>query len=511
MPTVDPLPVLGKMSRESVFELLQAELCRRSLWEFVQGAWHIHHPHIPLVESRPMRIICDHLEAVTAGQIQNLLLNIQPGFAKSLIVSVYWPAWEMIRWPEFAYLCVGALKDVVLRDAVRMHQVIDSPWYRRAFFPSWEWSAEQDAKGYYTNTVGGGRMSRSVGMQITGLRGNRRIVDDPIDAGDAARDSARMEQTNHWLGAAFSNRKSSKTDPLVMIMQRLHEIDPSWWMLENESDVVHVMVPNEWDGVRRHSVLGPYEWRTEEGELACEELCDNDETDRLRKVLEDDYDGQYQQLPIPRSGQIFVEENFRYWRLQDLPKFDTVISSWDLNNLKTKKATKDTDPVGGHIWGRSGEDFYLLWRYNRKIGLADSIDMMAMSIEKWAEHCEAIGVAEGTPIRKLVVEGKANGPAAVAVLQGKFGEQNVDSIPVQGEDKVQRARAYETTVRDGHVYLPPVKDDEGMPLTRHRWVKEEFIPLVTGFPRKRHDEDVDVMTQSLHWFSLNRPSGFRSW
>jgi hypothetical protein len=503
MTKTDPVALFSRMERGEVYDAIQAEICTRSLWEFVKDAWHVHHPHIPLVESRPMRIICDHLEAVTAKQIRNLLLNIQPGFAKSLIVSVYWPAWEMIRWPHFQYLCVGALKDVVLRDAVRMQDVINSEWYQSAFIPQWTWSKYQDAKGYYVNTVGGGRMSRSIGMQITGLRGNRRIVDDPIDAGDSKRDSARMEQTNDWLGAAFSNRKSSKLDPLVMIMQRLHEIDPSWWMLENETDVEHVMVPNEWDGVTRYSCLGGYEWRTEEGELACDELCDADETARLKKVLEDDYDGQYQQLPIPKSGQIFQEEYFQRWDPKDLPEFDTIITSWDLNNLKQKRATKDTDPVGGQTWGRAGEDYYLLWRYNRKIGLADSIEAIKKNAADWTGDDLPLKVMR--PLSRVLIEGKANGPSAVAVLQSDPQiARLVESVPVQGEDKGQRARAHERTARDSHIYLPPKS-------SRYAWVDAEWIPLVCGFPRKRHDEDVDCLSQALLWFTQNRAGGFRSW
>lgn len=499
----NPVSLLGKMTREEVYDRIVAEQCKRNLWRFVQGAWHVHHPHIPLIESRPMRIICDHLEAVTAKEIRNLILNIQPGFAKSLIVSVYWPAWEMIRWPHYSYLCVGALKDVVLRDAIRMHQVIDSPWYQAAFMPQWDWSKEQDAKGYYTNTVGGGRMSRSVGMLITGLRGNRRVVDDPIDAGDAKRDSARMEQTNEWLGAAFSNRKSTMTDPLVMIMQRLHEIDPTWWMLENESDVEHVMIPNEWDGVKRYSCLGGYEWRTEHGELACEELCDADETARLKKVLEDDYDGQYQQLPVPKYGQIFQLDYFNRWTPGKLPKFDCVIDSWDLNNLKEKKASKDTDPVGCGRWGRSGDDYYLLWRYNRLIGLADSISAIRKAIEDWPEFRERLGLPDTVLLRRALIEGKANGPSAVAVLQADpvIGRL-IESRPVQGETKPQRAKAHEHTIAGGHIYLPPKQHP-------YEWVDLEWLPLVCGFPRKRHDEDVDCLTQALLWFTENKPTGLR--
>jgi predicted phage terminase large subunit-like protein len=478
------------MSREEVYAAIQGELCRRSLWEFVKGAWHVHHQHIPLVENWHMRVICEHLEAVSRGDIINLLINIQPGLAKSLLVSVYWPAWEMAKFPHYQYLCVGAVDAVVLRDARRMHEVIDSPWYQQAFIPQWGWSKTQDAKGYYTNTAGGARMSRTVNQTITGLRGNRRIVDDPIDAADAHLGRVKMEQTCDWLGRAFSNRKNSPDDPLVMIMQRLAELDPAAWMLESEANVEHLMIPNEFDGETRYTSLGPYDPRGEVGDLVCPTLCDKQETDRLKRLLEDDYDGQYQQLPVPKSGVVFQEDHFDFWTDDTLPEFDRLVGSWDLNNLKRAMATKDTDPVAGHLWGAAGDDRYLLARYHGKIGLAATVEKIRRQVERWPD------------ISKVLIEGKANGPSAVAMLSTDPGiARRLESIPVQGETKEQRALSALAGLR-GRIYLPDPNE--------YPWVRLNFLPEVLGFPRKRHDDDVDAMTQALIWLMVSNKGGLWS-
>jgi hypothetical protein len=49
-----------------------------------------------LVEGWPLEAICLHLEALTFGDIPSnrLLINVPPGFTKSLLVGVFWPAWE---------------------------------------------------------------------------------------------------------------------------------------------------------------------------------------------------------------------------------------------------------------------------------------------------------------------------------------------------------------------------------------------------------------------------------
>ena len=48
---------------------------------------------VPYLHGRVIEAICEHLEAVTAGQIRRLLINVPPGTAKSLLASVFWPAW----------------------------------------------------------------------------------------------------------------------------------------------------------------------------------------------------------------------------------------------------------------------------------------------------------------------------------------------------------------------------------------------------------------------------------
>jgi hypothetical protein len=41
----------------------------------------------------------DQLEAVTAGEIKRLLINMPPRYAKSTCVSIMWPTWVWAREP----------------------------------------------------------------------------------------------------------------------------------------------------------------------------------------------------------------------------------------------------------------------------------------------------------------------------------------------------------------------------------------------------------------------------
>ena len=75
-------------------QLQEALLTRRaavSLRAFVEQAWPVLEPITPFVPNWHIDLVCEHLEAVTAGAIRQLLITMPPRSMKSLLVSVLWP------------------------------------------------------------------------------------------------------------------------------------------------------------------------------------------------------------------------------------------------------------------------------------------------------------------------------------------------------------------------------------------------------------------------------------
>src|SRR4051812_26915409 len=62
---------------------IEAEDCRRSLDELLDAGWPSVEPGEPYRDSRHVPAIREHLQAVTAGQILELVVNIPPGLMKS--------------------------------------------------------------------------------------------------------------------------------------------------------------------------------------------------------------------------------------------------------------------------------------------------------------------------------------------------------------------------------------------------------------------------------------------
>ena len=92
-------------------ELIRAELDRRRSREdaaelsenlrlFVREAWKVLKPAEKYLHNWHIDAICDHLEAVSRGEILRLQIWVPRGTMKSLNVSVLWPAWEWTRNPN---------------------------------------------------------------------------------------------------------------------------------------------------------------------------------------------------------------------------------------------------------------------------------------------------------------------------------------------------------------------------------------------------------------------------
>jgi hypothetical protein len=77
-----------------------------------------------------MEGVCEHLEHVTSGELRRLLINVPPGFMKSLLVCVFWPAWSWLRHPHTRWLMTSYAQDFAHRDSTRTRDLIRSEWYQ---------------------------------------------------------------------------------------------------------------------------------------------------------------------------------------------------------------------------------------------------------------------------------------------------------------------------------------------------------------------------------------------
>ena len=328
---MDRLPTLVELDRE---------IAKRSLAEFCKMAWSVLEPATPIAWGWALDAMCAHLEAVHRGDIKRLLMNVPPGMMKSLLTGVFFPAWEWgpCGCPHMRYLTTAHKEPLAIRDNMKCRRLIQSEWYQE------RWpvvlTGDQNAKTKFENTATGFRESMSF-KSLTGSRGDRIIIDDPLSVDDAFSAPA-LDAAEQTFLEAVPSRINNADSAIVVIMQRLHERDTSGVILSRDLGYEHLMLPMRFEEARRcKTSIGFEDPRKNEGELLFPERFSEEQVREMEQTMGSYATaGQFQQRPVPRGGGLFKVEWIQYWT--ELPKsFDAMVISWDM----TFKDSKTSDFV----------------------------------------------------------------------------------------------------------------------------------------------------------------------
>lgn len=308
---------------------IERELCRRSLAHFAKRAWRVLEPSTDLKWGWVLDAICLHLEAVTNGDITRLLMNVPPGSMKSLLTGVIWPAWE---WgprgmPHMRFVGTAHEETLAIRDSRKCRDLIKSEWYQ-SLWPL-PLASDLDGKREFGNIHKGVRQARSF-TSLTGVRGDRVILDDPISA-DNANSEAKLEAAKISFTETLPTRiNDAEKSAIVVIMQRLNEKDVSGIILEKGLPYVHLCIPMRFEADRRcTTAIGWTDPRTEDGELMFPERFPEKQVRELEANLgEYGTAGQFQQRPAPRGGGMFKRHNFNM--VKAAPACKRWMRGWDL-------------------------------------------------------------------------------------------------------------------------------------------------------------------------------------
>lgn len=466
---------------------LRAELARRSLREFVEQAWPIVES-VPFVSNWHIDEICRQLEAVTRGETSRLLINIPPGTAKSLIVSVFWPAWEWATDPTLRYLTASYGQDLATRDAVKMRVLVESMWFQ-SFWPV-AFRADQNQKTRFENESGGWRIATSVGGRGTGEHPDRIVIDDPHNAKEAESDAERQSAVD-WFTQTVSTRGVTRSAAIVIVMQRLHELDLSGHVLQGQtaSEWVHLCLPMRAESpnalVKTKATRPSVDTRSP-GDLLWPSLFTEAKVSSLERALGSYATaGQLQQRPAPAEGGILKLKWLRYYDEETTPLVDSVVISVD-PALKDKQ---QHDFWAMQAWGVKGPNRYALRRVHGRYGLSEAM-LQIQDLHRWAtDTFDGKGVL-------VLIENAAAGPDAIRTLRRRI--TGVVPWTARG-DKIQRAMAASPVLEGGNVFVPGVEDMTGgkpdSSLTPG-WV-QEMVTEWASFPNGAHDDDVDSFTQMV--------------
>ena len=317
----------------------------------MREAWQIVEPD-PYIDNWHMEAICQHLEAVTRGEISELVINTPPGCSKSLIVCVFWPAWEWTVRPEIRWLFTSHSQRLATRDSVRCRRVIQHPWYQKRWRSVFRLAGDQNEKDRFENDRGGWRITSSLRSSVTGERANRAIGDDPHDIDDR-HSLSRIESTlDVWNSVISSRVNPGPRAGKVVVMHRIHEHDATAQLVEQGYE--HLCLPAEFEPGRRcKTSIGWEDPRQHHGEVLFPQLYSQEVLARERKRGEAIYSALYQQRPTATEGDEIKRVWWQYWhpRGQKVPPvlvqtasgrqsvgsvelpagFEYVAQSWDMS------------------------------------------------------------------------------------------------------------------------------------------------------------------------------------
>lgn len=449
----------------------EKELCSRSLAYFVRRAWHILEPGQPYIHGWHVDAICEHLEAITRGQINRLLINIPPGTMKSTLTSVFFPAWEWGPKDRPHTRVIGASHEqgLAVRDTRKMRNLIVSDWYQERW--PLTLTSDQNQKTYYENESTGFRQACAV-ASMTGKRGDRVIWDDPHSVEAALSDAHRETALRVFQETLPTRLNNPDRSAIVIVMQRLHENDVSGYILSNDLGYEHLCLPMEYEQERHCTTsIGFSDPRKEEGELLFPERFSRETVERDKKVMGTfAVAGQFQQRPAPRGGGFF---------------------EWQM--LEIVEALPKTVKRFVRYWDKAGTDGAGCYTAGALMGIDDDNTIYVIDVVRgqWAapmreRTIKQTAESDGKQVHIWIEQEPGSGgkESAESTIKNLIGFKAQAERPTG--DKAVRAEPYSVQVEAGNVKL-----------LQGEWNKA-FIDEHKTFPVGKYKDQIDAASGAFN-------------
>jgi len=449
-----------------------AAAAQTSLHEFHRQAWPISNPSIPYQDNWHVGAICDHLEALSLGQIENLVINVPPGTGKSTIAQVNFPAWTWLNDPAQRFLCASYNIGLSVRDSVMCRNVINSFWYSANWGDRFNILPDQNQKTIFRNDCSGWRMATSVAGAATGEHPTIVIIDDPHKVKNVESEDERKAVTDWYDGTIITRGITSKVRRAI-IAQRTHDGDLCGHIrktpIEGE-EWTWLVLPMEYEPNRM--TMTPIGWidpRREPDELLWPEVITAPKVRLLKLRLAGRAAGQLQQRPTKKGGDMFPES--RWEIISSEPNFVRQLRYTDKAGTEGGGAYTSSVRMGVTSKGkfvvadvRRGQ-----WAYDNRCVVMKNTAMMDRQ-------------QFGGRVRQVIEREGGSAGKDVALLEVRMlSGHNVEIDYVTGRgSKEIRAEPYSAQQKEGNVAL--VAAD---------W-NADFVAEHTSFPNGEYKDQVDA-------------------
>lgn len=448
-----------------------ASLCRESYYDFLKEFWHEISPEEPHWNWH-IELICEELQDIAERVFRglpkkhDLIINISPGTTKSSAASIAYLPWLWTRMPTLRSINGSHTHELVQDLSRKARNIVQSELYQNCF-PEVVLSEDQNTKGYFMNTAMGARFSCTIsGKTPTGMHAHIHVVDDPIDPKKAISD-AEINSANAWMSETLSTRKIDKAvTPLVLIMQRLAQDDPTGYLLRR-GRIRHICLPAE-----ETPDINPAELREKyiNGLMDPKRLSQK-VLDEFKQEGDYFYSGQFLQNPIPLGGGMFKTDRLNFVdSAPDKRQFKKIIRYWD-NAGSPKKGDRKRAytcgvKMGVDIFGR----FFIMDVKRVRLDSAAREMLKNSTAHSDTREIEIIQEQEG---------GSGGQESAENTLRRTLVGFHV-KVDIPKGDKTLRADPFSSQVNIGNVYL-----------VKAPWNKD-YVEEMKHFPHSTYKDQIDA-------------------
>jgi len=452
-------------------------IIRSDLHSFVQKSFVELNPGSRFEPNWHIDAVTHQLMRVMTGHTTRLIVNLPPRSLKSHIGSVAFPAFVLGKDPAQKIICVSYSQDLADKHASDFRRTVTADWYQRIFSHR---SVLKDAVSELQTAQGGFRFATSVGGTLTGRGGNIIIIDDPLNAGDAYSKASR-ERVNSWFSNSLLSRLDDKqTGAIIVIMQRLHPDDLTGYLLEHggwETFCLPAIAPKDQAISLCNGRM--HVWRKGDALHPIREPLVI--LDQMRAQLgADTFNSQYLQAPLPDTGNLLKRPWLQTYEITP-PKQsgDQIVQSWD-TAMKAKETSDYSVCLTFLV--RNKNQYFLLDAYRDRPEFPELSKLVSSHALK--HQADAI-----------LIEDSASGTSLIQMAR-RAGLQSVIGIN-HSKDKVTRMYAQTPKLEARSLFVPKAAS----------WLSE-FLTEYLAFPKSRHDDQVDCLSQFLEWRTNQEASYF---
>jgi predicted phage terminase large subunit-like protein len=422
--------------------------------------------------ARHHQLVCDALMRVFRGECTRLIINIPPRYSKTELAVINFIAWCFGRVPDCEFIHVSYSGALAINNSSQIRSLMQHEAYAE-IFPGAELATE--AAHHWKTTAGGVMYATGAGGTITGFGagkmrdgfGGAIIVDDPHKADEAASDIIRQGVIDSFPTTLESRKNDPAKTPIIVIMQRLHELDLSGWLLGDRGpDGKGPPVVGGNGEVWEHLCLSAW---NDDGTPLWPEKHSADDLRRMERAAPYIFAGQYRQRPAPPEGGVFKPGMLSILEARPTDVVEWC-RGWDL------AASGSGDYTVGVMVGRRSNGRYVIADVEREQFETDKRDTLIRNI----------AARDGRALKQSLPQDPGQAGKSQVVSFAKLLAGHNMHTSLESGDKVVRATPLASQVNAGNVDM-----------VRAPW-NQEFTDELKMFPNGRYDDQVDGASRAFN-------------